>query len=106
MNRRFLEADEDDPILSVVNVVDVFLVVIAILLVIVASNPLNPFSNEDMVVVTNPGADNMTITIRDGEKLTRYESTAEIGEGQGVLAGTTYRLGDGSLIYVPEAPAR
>jgi len=102
MSRRFLEHDDDDPILSVVNVVDVFLVVIAILLVIVASNPLNPFSNEDMVVVTNPGREDMTITIREGEKLTRFESTAEIGEGQGVRAGTTYRLPDGSLVYVPE----
>lgn len=102
MSRRFLEHDDDDPILSVVNVVDVFLVVIAILLVIVASNPLNPFSSEDMVVVTNPGREDMTITIREGEKLTRFESTAEIGEGQGVRAGTTYRLPDGSLVYVPE----
>jgi hypothetical protein len=103
VSRRFLEADEDDPLLSVVNVVDVFLVVIAILLVIVASNPLNAFSSDDMVVVTNPGAANMTITVREGEKLTRYESSDEIGEGQGVRAGTTYRLADGSLIYVPEA---
>ncbi|MGY6517900.1 MAG: DUF2149 domain-containing protein [Lysobacteraceae bacterium] len=102
MSRRFLEHDDDDPILSVVNVVDVFLVVIAILLVIVASNPLNPFSSEDMVVVTNPGREDMTITIREGEKLTRFESTAEIGEGQGVRAGTTYRFPDGSLVYVPE----
>lgn len=102
MSRRFLESEEDDPILSVVNVVDVFLVIIAILLVIVASNPLNPFSNEDMIVITNPGEETMTITIREGEVLTRYESTDEIGEGQGVRAGTTYRLPDGSLIYVPE----
>lgn len=102
MSRRFLEADEDDPILSVVNVVDVFLVVIAILLVVVASNPLNPFSREDMVVVTNPGREDMSITIREGEKLTRYESSDEIGEGRGVRAGTTYRLADGALIYVPE----
>lgn len=103
VNRRFLDLDEDDdPILSVVNVIDVFLVIIAVLLVIVASNPLNPFSEDRVVVVTNPGEDNMQMIIKDGQELTRYESSEEIGEGQGVLAGTAYRLPDGSFIYVPE----
>ncbi len=103
MNHRFLDFDEDDdPILSVVNVIDVFLVVIAVLLVVVASNPLNPFSEDNVVVVTNPGEESMTITIRDGQELTRYESAGEIGEGEGVLAGTAYRLPDGSMVYVPE----
>lgn len=103
MSHRFLDMDEDDdPMLSVVNVVDVFLVLIAILLIIVASNPLNPFSEERVVVVTNPGEDNMTMTIKEGSELTRYESSDEIGEGQGVRAGVTYRLPDGSFVYVPE----
>jgi len=100
---RFLDLDEDDdPILSVVNVIDVFLVIIVMLLIVVASNPLNPFSDENVVVVTNPGQDDMRITIREGRELTRYESSGEIGEGEGVLAGTAYRLPDGSMIYVPE----
>lgn len=103
MSHRFLDFEEDeDPILSVVNVIDVFLVIIAVLLVIVAANPLNPFSSDRVVVVTNPGEDNMTMTIRDGQELTRYETSGEIGEGQGVRAGTAYRLPDGSMIYVPE----
>jgi hypothetical protein len=103
VTRRFLDADEDDdPILSVVNVVDVFLVVIAVLLVIVAMNPLSPFSEDRVIVVTNPGEDNMTMIVKDGQELTRYETAGEISEGQGVRAGTTYRLPDGSLVYVPE----
>lgn len=101
---RFLEHDEiDDPILSVVNLVDLFLVVIGILMIVIVRNPLNPFSQENVVVVENPGEANMRMIVKNGEELTRYESTGEMGEGGGVRAGITYRLDDGRMIYVPEA---
>ncbi|KAF1687964.1 hypothetical protein B1992_00555 [Pseudoxanthomonas broegbernensis] len=103
---RFLEHDEiDDPILSVVNLVDLFLVVIGILMVVVVRNPLNPFSQDKVVVVENPGEADMRITVKDGQDLTRYESTGEIGEGGGVRAGVAYKLPDGRMIYVPEEDA-
>ncbi len=99
---RFLDSDEaDDPILSVVNLVDLFLVIIGILLVVIATNPLSPFADKDVVVIENPGKADMKITVKQGEKLTRYESNGEIGEGQGTKAGETYQMEDGSLIYVP-----
>ncbi|HRO87610.1 MAG TPA: DUF2149 domain-containing protein [Chiayiivirga sp.] len=100
---RFLEHDEvDDPILSVVNLVDVFLVVIGVLLVVIVKSPLNPFSLDNVVVVENPGEADMRITVKEGQDLTRYESTGEIGEGGGVRAGVAYKLPDGRMIYVPE----
>ncbi|WKU19481.1 DUF2149 domain-containing protein [Advenella alkanexedens] len=103
---RFLESDDaDDPILSVVNMIDLFLVVIGILMVVVALNPLNPYAAQDVIVIENPGKANMTMTIKEGEELTRYESNGEIGQGQGVKAGITYRLDDGRMIYVPETVA-
>ncbi|KAF1722784.1 DUF2149 domain-containing protein [Pseudoxanthomonas wuyuanensis] len=103
---RFLEHDEaDDPILSVVNLIDLFLVVIGILMIVIVRNPLNPFSEDRVVVVENPGAENMRITVKEGQELTQYESTGEIGEGGGVRAGVTYRLADGRMVYVPEAAA-
>lgn len=103
---RFLEHDEiDDPILSVVNLVDLFLVVIGILMIVIVRNPLNPFSQDNVVVVENPGQANMRMIVKNGEELTRYESTGEMGEGGGVRAGVTYRLADGRMIYVPEAEA-
>ena len=40
--------------------------------------------------------------LRWAQELTRYETTGEIGEGEGVRAGTAYRLPDGRMIYVPE----
>ena len=100
---RFLESDElDDPILSVVNLVDLFLVVIAVLMIVILRNPLNPFSADSVIVVERPGEADMRITVKEGEELTRYEASGEIGEGQGVRAGVTYRLPDGRMIYVPE----
>ncbi|MCD9031871.1 DUF2149 domain-containing protein [Luteimonas sp. Y-2-2-4F] len=103
---RFLEGDEaDDPILSVVNLIDLFLVVIGILMIVIVRNPLNPFSQANAVVIENPGEADMRITIKQGEELTRYESTDEIGEGGGVRAGVTYRLPDGRMVYVPEGGA-
>jgi len=103
---RFLESDEvDDPILSIVNLIDVFLVVIGILMIVVARNPLNPYSAQDVIVIENPGKENMAMTIKHGEELTRYESNGEIGQGHGTKAGITYRLDDGRMIYVPEAAA-
>lgn len=96
------EAESDDPILSVVNLIDVFLVIIAALLLTVAANPMNPFTNEKVTVIKNPGQPNMEIVVKDGEKLDRYKSSGAIGQGEGAKAGVAYRLKDGSMVYVPE----
>ncbi len=100
---RFLDEDDaNDPMLSVVNLIDLLLVVIGMLMVVIAQNPLNPFSQDKVVVVENPGEADMRITIKDGQELTRYEASGEVGQGQGARAGVTYRLEDGRMIYVPE----
>ncbi|KXF75168.1 hypothetical protein ATN84_21100 [Paramesorhizobium deserti] len=100
---RFLDHDDaDDPILSVVNLIDLFLVVTGILMIVIVTNPLNPFSSQKVTVIENPGEADMRITVKDGRELTRYEANGKIGEGQGVRAGITYRLDDGRMIYVPE----
>lgn len=96
------DEDGDDPILSVVNIVDVFLVVIAVLLISVMENPINPFTTQDAMIIKNPGRENMEIIVRDGKELKHYKSTGAIGEGEGVKAGVTYRLKDGSMVYVAE----
>ena len=96
------EAEDDDPILSVVNIIDVFLVVIAVLLIAVIDNPVNPFVTQNAVVITNPGTDHMEIAIREGTEMKRYRSAGEIGSGEGRRMGTAYQLKDGTMIYVPE----
>ncbi|MCL7462914.1 DUF2149 domain-containing protein [Pseudomonas sp. NW5] len=101
-----LEDEDDDPIISVVNLVDLFLVIIAVLLIIVMSNPLNPFTQaEEVIVIKNPGQPNMEMLVQEGKELKQFKSTGSMGEGQGSKAGTAYRLDDGSMIYVPEDAA-
>ena len=97
------DEDGDDPILSVVNIIDVFLVIIAVLLIAVIENPLNPFTAQDAMVVKNPGKANMEMLVKDGKELKHYKASGKIGEGQGTRAGIAYRLKDGTMIYVPEA---
>lgn len=99
---RFLDEEDDDPITAVVNLIDLFVVIIAVLLVVLVQNPLNPFSARDLMVIENPGKADMRITVKEGDELTRYESQGRIGEGQGVKAGSAYRLPNGRMIYVPE----
>ncbi len=97
------EPETEDPILSVVNLIDIFLVIIAALLVTVAQNPvLNPFSKQDVTVITDPGKPSMEMVIKKGEKIERYKASGNIGQGEGAKAGVAYRMKDGSMVYVPE----
>jgi hypothetical protein len=96
------DEDGDDPILSVVNIVDVFLVIIAVLLIAVMENPVNPFTADNVTVVKNAGQPNMEMLVKEGKELKQYKSSGAIGEGQGVKAGIAYRMKDGTMVYVPE----
>jgi len=103
VSQKLLEdAEADDPILSVVNLIDVFLVIIAALLLAAANNPMNPFSANKVTVIKNPGQPNMEIVVNDGEKLERYKSSGSVGQGEGTKAGVACRLKDGSMLYAPE----
>lgn len=106
MSLRILQDDDElDPILSVVNLVDVFLVTIGALMMVIAMNPLNPFGDDKAVVVKNPGDANMEMIIKNGKKIESYKATDKIGAGEGARAGIAYRLKDGSFVYVPEVGA-
>jgi hypothetical protein len=103
MTLRILNENEElDPILSVVNLVDVFLVLVGALMMIITANPLNPFASEKAVVVKNPGEPNMEMIIKDGKKIEKYKASDTIGSGEGARAGIAYRMKDGSFVYVPE----
>ena len=100
---RLLDEDEAaNPALSLLNIVDVFLVLVAALLIAIAQNPLNPFLDDKVTVIKNPGEPDMEMIIKDGQKIETLKATGEIGSGDGVRAGTAYRLPDGSFVYVPE----
>ncbi|MCS7308227.1 MAG: DUF2149 domain-containing protein [Aquificaceae bacterium] len=94
--------EETDPMLSVVNMIDAFLAVVIALLLVLVNSPMNPFTKDDYILVKNPGKENMEMVIKKGQKLERYVKSQQLGEGKGVRVGATYRLPDGTLIYVPE----
>jgi len=96
------DTETDDPILSVVNLIDVFLVLIAALLLSIANNPLSPFGADKVTLIRNAGQANMEIVTRDGKKIERFQADGAAGQGKGVKAGVAYRMGDGSLVYVPD----
>lgn len=100
---KILEDDDSlNPILSAVNLIDVFLVIIAALLISIAQNPLNPFSSDDVTVIKNPGKKNMEVVIKKGKNIETYKSEGKIGQGDGTKAGVAYKLKDGSMVYIPE----
>ncbi|MFT6249814.1 MAG: hypothetical protein ACJAZQ_003039 [Cognaticolwellia sp.] len=100
---RLLDEDESmNPALSVVNLVDVFLVLIAALLIAIAQNPLSPFLSEDVTVIKNAGKENMEIIVKKGNKIESFKSQGNTGSGTGKKAGTAYEMDDGSIIYVVE----
>ncbi len=101
---RFLDDDDDlNPITTAVNLVDVFLVVIAALIISIAQNPLNPFSSENVTVIKNEGQPNMEIIVKQGNEIKQFKSQGEMGSGNGAKAGTAYKMKDGSMVYVPQA---
>ncbi|GGO71171.1 DUF2149 domain-containing protein [Bowmanella pacifica] len=100
---KFLNEDEElNPIISAVNLVDVFLVIIAALLISIAQNPLSVFSTEDVTVIKNPGQEDMQMIVKQGKEIKQYKASGEIGAGEGMRAGVAYRMADGSFVYVPE----
>lgn len=93
-----LAEEDDDPMLSAVNLVDVFLVLVVALLTAVALQ-----QQADQTVIKRAGEADMEIVVRKDGKEIRYKGNGGSSEGQGVRAGVAYKLKDGNIIYVPEA---
>lgn len=96
-----LDSDDDDPVLSTINLIDVFMVVIGMLMIAVINNPMNPFAQDKVTVIRNEGQPNMEIITREGRKITRFKASGATGQGDGEKAGTAWRLKDGTMVYVP-----
>ena len=107
MSGRLLRAqldDDDDPMASATNLVDVFLVVIAALLGALAAG-VAASAEGTITVIERAGRPDMELVIRENGREVRYRGEGHAEGGQGVRAGTAWRLQDGTVIYLPE-PAR
>ena len=100
---KILDEEDDDPVLSTINLIDVFLVVIGMLLIAVINNPMNPFAQDKLTIIRNEGQPDMEIITKDGSKITKFKASGASGEGDGEKAGTAYRMKDGTMVYVPAA---
>lgn len=96
-----LDQDDDDPVLSTINLIDVFMVVIGMLMIAVVNNPMNPFGQDKLTIIRNEGKPNMEIITKDGQKITRFKASGASGAGDGEKAGTAFRMKDGTMVYVP-----
>ncbi|MES3010448.1 MAG: DUF2149 domain-containing protein [Pseudomonadota bacterium] len=97
-----LAEDDDDPMLSAVNLVDVFLVLVVALLTAVAAQSQSAVQSSASVV-RNAGEPGMEVVVREDGKEVTYKGVGSAAQGGGVRAGVAYRLKDGSIVYVPEA---
>jgi len=96
-----LDNEDDDPVLSTINLIDVFMVVIGMLLIAIVNNPVSPFAKDKVTIIRNEGKANMEIITKDGQKVEHFKASGASGEGNGEKAGTAYRMKDGTMVYVP-----
>ncbi|QHJ01208.1 DUF2149 domain-containing protein [Xylophilus rhododendri] len=99
-----LHEDDDDPMLSAVNLVDVFLVLVVALMTAVAAQKQSAVP-EGATVVRNAGQPDMEIVVREKGKDVRFKGSGSASAGQGVRAGVAYTLEDGTMVYIPEDKA-
>lgn len=96
-----LAEDDDDPMLSAVNLVDVFLVLVVALLTAVAAHSQRELP-DGVTQIHRAGQPDMEIVVRERGQEVRYKGTGGQAEGTGVRAGVAYRLKDGQIVYLPE----
>lgn len=98
-----LGEDDDDPMLSAINLVDVFLVLVVALLLAVAMR--EQAAQPSAAAVQRAGEPDMEIVLREQGREVLLKGDGRRAPGDGVRAGVAYRLKDGSVVYVPEATA-
>ena len=101
---RILDEEDEDPMLSAINLVDVFLVLVVALLVALSIRQQNdPAAGESVTIIRNAGQPGMEVTVREQGKEIRFKGTGEQGAAQGVRAGVAYRLPDATPVLVGKA---
>ena len=101
------EIAEEDPLGGVANLFDVSVVFIVGLMLTLFSvyrmGDLMDQNSEVTMVKTNAQGER-EIIVKKGTQITAYKVTGKTAAGEGERLGTAYRLANGQIIYVPEAP--
>ncbi|MDR2611707.1 MAG: DUF2149 domain-containing protein [Deltaproteobacteria bacterium] len=110
MRRRGLGAgaalpEADDPMLAVINLIDIFLVfIVAVLISFLSAMGLQDLLDKDSEVsVVKRSADGeMTLITKKASRIEAVKITASEAEGKGVRLGVAYQLEDGTMVYLPD----
>jgi hypothetical protein len=97
--------EADDPMTSVANMTDIYLVFIVALLVsfLSAYHLQDLLSQGSNVTVMKESAEGeITLITKRAQKIEAVKITRSEAEGKGVRLGVAYRLEDGSMIYLPD----
>jgi len=111
VNRRFrlktgpAVGEADDPLTSVANLLDIFLVfIVGLLVCFLSAYQLQDLLAKDsnVTVMKQSAAGEMTIITKKGTKIEAVKITKSEAEGRGVRLGVAYQLEDGSMVYMPD----
>ena len=98
-------SETDDPMNSIANLLDIFLVfIVAILVAFLSTFHLQELLSPDssVTVMTRSNDGEMTIITKRSTKIEAVKITRSDAEGKGVRLGVAYRLEDGSMVYLPD----
>lgn len=98
---------EEDPLAGVANLFDISVVFIVGLMISLFSiyrmrDLVDPESAVTMVKTNAQGESE--VIVKKGTKIDAYKVTSQQASGDGERLGTAYRLANGQIIYVPDAP--
>ncbi|MDR1915444.1 MAG: DUF2149 domain-containing protein [Synergistaceae bacterium] len=97
--------EADDPMSSIANLLDIFLVfIVALLISFLSAYHLQDLLSEDSnvtVMKQSPDGD-ITIITKQAAKIEAVKISKSEAEGKGVRLGVAYRLEDGSMVYMPD----
>jgi hypothetical protein len=100
--RRWTRDQEDDPVSGLINLFDVWIVVVVALILALVnanSNASKPSAADDDTQRSVPSENIEEIA----SKLPKFRKSDSSLTGQGELLGTAYRLQNGEIVYVPQA---
>ncbi len=97
--------DENDPLTGVANLFDIGLVfIVGLIITLFTAYHLQDLFSEksDITIMKKNKNEELEIITKKGKKIKAVKVTKKKAEGRGERLGVTYRLEDGSMVYVPD----